>query len=190
MVAPTQAEIDEAVMIAKNATYKLAYELALEQKYGGVIDCCVTKLKLLWMYEKALACQKQYVYANGTIELLTITTALDTISIRAGSTSISGTMAFVTTNVTTEMTRLATAINTYQTDYVAYFDATLGSKGKVSLTAPTYAPATLTATVVGSVSPPTLTLTGLDGGEQALNCLTDEKAKKLIAKIKSMCNTK
>ena len=57
MVAPTQAEIDEAVMIAKNATYKLAYELGLEQKYGGVIDCCVTKLKLLWMYEQALSCQ-------------------------------------------------------------------------------------------------------------------------------------
>lgn len=57
MVAPTQAEIDNAVMIAKNATYKLAFELALESKYGGVIDCCVTKLKLLWMYEQALACQ-------------------------------------------------------------------------------------------------------------------------------------
>jgi hypothetical protein len=57
MVGPTQTEIDEAIMIAKNATYKLAYELALEQKYGGVIDCCVTKLKLLWMYERALSCQ-------------------------------------------------------------------------------------------------------------------------------------
>lgn len=57
MVPVSQIDINEAVMIAKNATYKLAYELTLEQRYGGNIDCCITKLKLLWMYEQALSCQ-------------------------------------------------------------------------------------------------------------------------------------
>lgn len=55
----TQETIDVAVMTGKNATYKLAYELALGEKYGDDITCCVTKLKLIWLYTQALICQKE-----------------------------------------------------------------------------------------------------------------------------------
>lgn len=187
MVAPTQAEIDEAVMIAKNATYKLAYELALEQKYGGVIDCCVTKLKLLWMYEKALACHKEYFNAEGYVELLTVGDG-SAISLRAGAETISSTYTAGTTNVVTEMIGLTENIRAYGSDYDAVFDSTLGTSGKIVITAPTPASATLTATLAGSPVP-TATLTSFVGSA-TINCISDEKAKKLIAKIKSMCNTK
>jgi len=183
MVAPTQAEIDEAVMIAKNATYKLAYELALEQKYGGVIDCCVTKLKLLWMYERALACHKEYLNASGTIEL-TLVENLDFIIIYVNEVNISGTYTFTNDSEATQMALLAGVINAYQSDYVAYFDATLGSVGKITLTGQDCTAGDITIST-GKATSVIVDLVGVC----TVNCLTDEKAKKLIAKIKSMCNT-
>ncbi len=54
-----QADIDEAVMIGKNGSYRLANELALELKYGGNIDCCLCKLKRLWLWTRTLSCMKE-----------------------------------------------------------------------------------------------------------------------------------
>ena len=56
MAVVTQIEIDEATLIAKTATYKLAAELAVEQKYGGNIDCCIKKLKMLWILTRRISC--------------------------------------------------------------------------------------------------------------------------------------
>lgn len=56
MAIITQTNIDEAVLLAKSASYKLAYELTLEVKYGGKIGCCICNLKLLWLYIDALSC--------------------------------------------------------------------------------------------------------------------------------------
>ncbi len=181
MVAPTQAEIDEAVMIAKNATYKLAYELALEQKYGGVIDCCVTKLKLLWMYEKALACHREAVDATGTIEISVIPAGTE-ITILVDGEAISGVYTRTTSNQASEMILLTANINAFQEDYVAVFDSTQGTYGKIVVTGPSCTSVAMTATVVNA----TVYVTGLTG-DCTVNCISDEKAKKLIAKIKSMC---
>ncbi len=181
MVAPTQAEIDEAVMIAKNATYKLAYELALEQKYGGVIDCCVTKLKLLWMYEKALACHREELNASGTVEISIIPVGTQ-ITILVAGVAISGVYTRTTADQATEMIGLTANINAFQTTYRAVFDSTQGTYGKVVVTGVTCADKTMTATVVNA----TVYVTNLVGS-CTVNCLTDDKAKKLIAKIKSMC---
>ena len=54
-----QSDIDTAVLIGKSATARLAYELAIEVKYGGNADCCMCKLKLLWSYTDALLCIKE-----------------------------------------------------------------------------------------------------------------------------------
>lgn len=183
MIPATQAEINNAVMIAKNATYKLAYELALEQKYGGVIDCCVTKLKLLWMYEQALACHLENVNATGTIEITVIPQG-STIDILVSEVTISGVYTRTTADQTVEMIALTAQINAYQDDYVAVFDSTQGTFGKIVVTALNCTSVTMTATVVNA----TVSVTGLTG-VCANNCLTDEKAWSLIGKIKSICKT-
>jgi len=182
MVGPTQAEIDNAVMMSKNATYKLAYELSLESKHGGVIDCCVTKLKLLWMYERALECHLEYQNANGTIEISVIPAGTE-ITILIDGEAISGVYTRTTANQASEMILLTANINAFQDDYVAVFDSTLGTMGKIVVTGPDCTDAEMTATVVNA----TVVVTDLVG-VCADNCLTDEDAKKLIAKIKSMCN--
>ena len=56
MVNSTQTQVDEAVMIAKNIAYNLAYDLTIKAKYGEDIKCCLPRLKLVWLYEGALAC--------------------------------------------------------------------------------------------------------------------------------------
>lgn len=56
MIAVTQDEIDEAVLIGKNAVYKLAAEIALERKYGGKTDCCTKRLKLIYTVLQPLLC--------------------------------------------------------------------------------------------------------------------------------------
>ena len=56
MLPVTQAEIDEAVLIGKYATYTLAAEIALEAKYGGKTECCKKRLKLIHIFTTTLAC--------------------------------------------------------------------------------------------------------------------------------------
>jgi hypothetical protein len=58
MLEVTQAEIDEAVIIGKYASYKLASELLMEEKYGGNTKCCYKRLKLVYAFTTALVCQK------------------------------------------------------------------------------------------------------------------------------------
>jgi len=55
-MALKQTDIDEAVLIGKSAAYHLAYELALEVKYGGKMGCCICNLKLLWIWTRHLSC--------------------------------------------------------------------------------------------------------------------------------------
>lgn len=57
----TQAQIDDAILTAKGAGYKLAYELVLEENYGGKVDCCYNKLTLIWLWFDALACEDRSV---------------------------------------------------------------------------------------------------------------------------------
>jgi len=52
----TQERIDEAVLLGKSSAYHLAYELALEVKFGGTMGCCICNLKLLWLWTNTLAC--------------------------------------------------------------------------------------------------------------------------------------
>ena len=186
MVGPTQAEINDAVMIAKNATYKLAYELSLEQRYGGNIDCCVTKLKLLWMYENALSCQVEANLASSTIEVVSITTG-DIVNIRVGTTSIINPYTELSGSEGEAMLGLTSAINTYQGRYVATYDSTVGASGRITLDSPvsTTESVVVSLTAVGLITP-VVTATDLEVVNN--NCLTNDKAKKLIAKIKSICN--
>ena len=55
-MALTQDKIDEAVLIAKSATYRLAYEIALEVKYGGKMGCCICNLRLIKLWANVLSC--------------------------------------------------------------------------------------------------------------------------------------
>lgn len=186
MVGPTQLEIDTAVMVAKNATYKLAYELALERKYGGNIDCCVTKLKLLWLYKRALSCQKEYINSQGALEITLSAASGTTVNVFINDISISGVFVPSSTNVGAEMVLLADAINNYQTDHLAYFDLSLGNNGKITIVNDSCVEDVLEVVITGEGT--ATTRTKIVGGVCASNCLTDEKAKKLIAKINSMCN--
>lgn len=51
-----QSEIDDAVLLGKSAAYHLAYEIALEVKYGGKMGCCICNLRLLRSWTNILAC--------------------------------------------------------------------------------------------------------------------------------------
>lgn len=55
----TQDQIDDAILTGKGAGYKLAYELVLEENYGGKVECCYNKLNLIWMWVDALACENR-----------------------------------------------------------------------------------------------------------------------------------
>lgn len=180
-MALTQAQIDEAVMIAKNAMMRLAHELVLEQRYGGKIDCCFTKVKLLWNYFRALACHKEYINATGTLEISVIPVG-SRITVFVGGVDISGLYTRTSADQATEMINLKNQINAFQDDYVAIFDSTLGTFGKIVITAADCTDIALTVEVTNA----TVYVTGLTG-VCADNCLTEEDAKKLIAKIKSLC---
>lgn len=188
MVTVTQIEIDEATMIAKNAAYRLAYELSLEKNYGGNIDCCVTKLKLLWMYVRAISCQKEQSNVSGSIMLVSCT-AGDTIHIFIGGVGIGGIYTCGSSSISTEMTGLINLINTSQTLYVA----TLTGSGNVKLISVASGSCknsliTASLTTLG-MTLPVLSIDSLSGGYcSSSNCLSDDKTKKLIAKIRSMCN--
>lgn len=181
MVLLTQAEINEAVMIAKNASYKLAYELTIEAKYGQNINCCLNNLKLLWMYENALACHTEYIKSNGSISFRTIVIGRY-IEILINGIDICDTFIFGSTSYLTESQLLANAINAYQSDYIAYYNST---DNQIEITGVDCNNYEIVYKTNLSVNP---TVVGLSGGICAANCLSDEKARKLIAKIKSKCS--
>lgn len=58
MIAVTQDEIDEAVLLGKQAVYSLANEIAIEKKYGGNTNCCMKRLKLIYTMLQPLLCVK------------------------------------------------------------------------------------------------------------------------------------
>jgi hypothetical protein len=182
MLGPTQTELDNATMIAKYATSTLAYELALEEKYGGNVNCCVTKLKLLHLYTKAIMCQTEMVEAEGSIDILEIEEG-DTISVLVAGATISGTFTATNSTVALQMGLLATQINAYQSVYEAYYDPAIG---KMTVTADDCEAATMTVSTTGG---PTITVASIAAGTCANNCLTDDSARALIGKIKSMCST-
>lgn len=180
----TQSDIDEATMIAKNGAYKLAYELSLEAKYGGNIDCCLNKLKLLWMWANTMACQYVAVESEGFFQLL-VTTPGSEWQLFAGDIAISPVgivgVAGIPNNV---MEAAIDEINDYQSDYVATLD-TSGSDYVIRLTGPC---SNLKLKIETNNIENRWVISGMsDGHCPDTNCLTDESIKKLIAKIKSTC---
>lgn len=178
----TQAEIDEATMIAKNAAYKLAYELGLELKYGGKVDCCKRKLKLLWLWANTLSCQTAIQSAEGIVEITNVSIG-NTINVLVNGESITdGVQISPTDNETTAMQALATIINEQDSEYTATFNGDK-SKGEVYITGPCDAKL-LTVVTVGA----TVVVTDFTGGFcEDQSCLTETKLKSLIAKVRAMC---
>lgn len=82
----TQTQIDDAVLLAKSASYRLAYELVLDVKYGGNIGCCMCNLKLLWLYTTDLSCIKELADADamlGTPAVTETTNCLTQVKVKA-----------------------------------------------------------------------------------------------------------
>lgn len=180
----TQTEIDEATLLVKNMAYKLAYELALEKKYGGNPDCCFTNLKRLWMWARLLSCQTAITSSSAEIELSSVSVG-DSINIYFDGEPISSTpMTSGTTNITNAMKGIAAYINANASGYSATYNGDKRS-GVVDITGPCSNP-TLSITILSGS--PGITSSGFTGGYcENKSCLTNEKIKNLIAKIRSMC---
>lgn len=178
----TQAEIDEATMIAKNAAYKLAYELSLEAKYGGKIDCCMTKLKLLWMWANTLSCQTAIQDSVAEIEVTQISVG-DTVNVLFGGETITGgAVTIESSNITDVMTGFCVIVNAID-GYSATLNADKRS-GVVEITGPCSNP----VLEIISTGDPAITYSGFSGGYcAAQSCLTDAKIKSLISKVRAMC---
>lgn len=183
-MAVTQAEINEATIIAKNAAYKLAYELALEAKYGGKVQCCMTKLKLLWLWANILSCQTAIGESVATIEITTCTSG-DALDILVdGETIVDGPRNVATSDETTLMLGITAVINSMNSEYKATFDASI-RKGIINLTGPCDNPV---LSVVMTGADPVVVYEGFsDGYCAAKSCLTEAKIKSLISKVRAMC---
>jgi len=193
MVGPTQLEIDTAVMVAKNATYKLAYELALERKYGGNIDCCVTKLKLLWLYKRALACQVEYTETTTLVDESTVSYTYRYDVKTQTSIYFNGLLVLAASeisfaNLAAKLVTLSAALPTG----VSVVSGTLTETTYQLVWTGTCSNGIITMSTDNGRGVVVNTDYDLAGGVCSAstnpNCLTNEKAKKLIAKINSMCN--
>lgn len=177
-MAVTQANIDEATMIAKNAMYKLAYELSIEAKHGGNIDCCIGKLKLLWLYRRAISCQQIYSTSLATYKIITSLSGVYDLLIN-GKTIINGTI--ITNGIhspSVQMNSLVVLINFYNTDIVATYE-----DGLIKIVGPCTNPVLSHYISEGSAEIVSFE-NGFCVGD---NCLSDSKIEKLIIKIKKLC---
>lgn len=189
----TQTEIDSAVLLAKSSLYTLGGELALEKKYGGNIDCCFRKMELIWSWLDALVCEKQAVTgveSTGAIELTSLHLG-DTVEIKVGGFSLTGPQLVISTNVDLVMAAVPAVINAYQSLYVASFGVYKGNGKSIILINGGCANRTITFTPTFVDTPSAAICTGMEDGVcevKANHCLTDEKIKKLIHKINSLCS--
>ena len=187
MVPVTQLEVNDAVLKVKGMEYKLAWELAMDEKYGGDISCCIKRFKLYWAWRTVLSCQVVGVNAIGRIAVTDTSTAnsLTTLQITVGEEikPISEAITFGTYTLTQWLAAIAASVNSYQTVYKATSDAT-----KIYITGNcknAYYGNTLSYENVGE--PVTATITDFAGGICKEGCLSDDTLCSLIGKINSAC---
>ncbi len=190
----TQTQIDNAVLLGKSSVANLAYELALELKYGGNIDCCLCNLGVIWGWTNALLCQKAI--GSSTVVTAAVGTYTvgssqvgQTINVYIDSVNISGNFTITSGTPSTTGSELATAINAYQSVYVA----THGTPGPGPLVVTITGGCFNGAIVIVTTGTTSIVSTAMAGGvcsaevTEEDNCLTDVQTKEVIGKINSTC---
>ena len=179
----TQDIIDNAVLKIKTMQYKLNWELVKEEEYGGDISCCMTRLKLLWLWRRTLSCQQLAVPATGTIMLVEVEPMADLwINVFVDEVSISGIISSTTiSDQVAFMNYMVGIINTYQSVYKATYD----HDNQWIVISAGNSNHTLTATYGNGAEP--VTITNFVGGSIRKGCLSDDQIKDLIGDINVMC---
>lgn len=189
MVPITQLEIDTAVLKIKTMQYKLNWELVKEEQYGGDTSCCMTRLKLLWLWRRTLSCQKQKIKATGKISVNRIAYPGNTVTyqVLVNGVAISDNLSHHISgpspgNVVAILTDIVNSINSYQSVYVAGLVSN-GSDSYIILIGRVTNLDIISYNTTGIMIFDTVQMTNAVTG----GCLTDEKIKDLIGDINIMC---
>lgn len=180
----TQEIIDDAVLKVKGMQSKLAWELVKEEEFGGDISCCMTRLKLLWLWKNAIACKVLEVSSEATVKVIwSGPSHITSIHVYVNGEDISGLVTSSSTSATAWMQLITTSINAFQTTYKAIYDST---NAIITL----YAKSGKELLVTTHSTWPGLTFetTDFTGYVEASGCISDEQTKALIGKINTMCN--
>ncbi len=148
----------------------------------GDISCCIRKLKLFWLWRKALSCQVVEVKSTGSVEIGTVggPPSPRNVIIFVDGVEIGRVLSNSTSN-TAWMGQLAININAYQSVYVAIYDTV---NQIVNITASDALNHIITETHTVNA---TITTVDITDGILRSGCLSDEKVFNLIGKINNAC---